>query len=487
MAAQRPAIDELLHERVNALENELRTARESLQATVEEMETSNEELQATNEELIASNEELQSTNEELHSVNEELYTVNAEYQAKIDELTELTADMNNLLEGTDVHTLFLDKELRIRKFTPRIGETFNLLPQDVGRRFETFAHTLQHDGLVEDIKRVLVEQTVGRAARSSPATAATSSCAILPYSGREDAAGGGAHPDRHLRARNGPSANWRSAKSATARCCDRSPPSSSPPTPRVGSPCAQEEWEAYTGHGWDEHRGEGWLEAFHPEDRARVRSRWHEAVTTAKPSRSRPASTAGPTGVYRWSVMRAAPLTGEGNRIREWVGHVVDIHERRVAETEVRRKEEQIRAIVGQQPGLHLGQGSQRSLPAGRAQCAGSVSAVPPTVDRQDRLRRDARWPTPTGLGPTSGRCWSTARRRSPRRRRLLDGEERTFLTTRFPLRDDRGRGLRPGRASPPTSPSASGRWRRPRTRWCAGIASWPCCRTSCARRWGPS
>ena len=84
-------------------------AKENLQATIEEMETSNEELQATNEELIASNEELQSTNEELHSVNEELYTVNAEYQTKIAELTELTADMNHLLEATEVHTLFVDQ------------------------------------------------------------------------------------------------------------------------------------------------------------------------------------------------------------------------------------------------------------------------------------------------------------------------------------------------------------------------------------------
>src|SRR4030095_5798235 len=143
---QRPSeMVDLLKERVAMLENELRATRESLQTTVEEMETNNEELQATNEELIASNEELQSTNEELNSVNEELYTVNGEYQAKIAELTELTADMNNLLEATEVHTLFLDRELRVRRFTPKVGETFNLMPQDVGRRFEAFSHSLKED------------------------------------------------------------------------------------------------------------------------------------------------------------------------------------------------------------------------------------------------------------------------------------------------------------------------------------------------------
>lgn len=138
-----------------SLESELRFTRENLQATIEELETSNEELQATNEELVASNEELQSTNEELHSVNEELYTVNAEYQKKIQELTELTADMENLLASTDVHTVFLDRDLCIRKFTPKMAEVFNLLPQDLGRRIDSFTYTIDHRTLVEDIQRVM--------------------------------------------------------------------------------------------------------------------------------------------------------------------------------------------------------------------------------------------------------------------------------------------------------------------------------------------
>ncbi|HET6882111.1 MAG TPA: chemotaxis protein CheB, partial [Pirellulales bacterium] len=141
--------------RLHELEDELRYTKENLQATVEEMETTNEELQATNEELVASNEELQSTNEELHSVNEELYTVNAEYQRKITELTELTDDMDNLLRSTDVGTIFLDRDLLIRKFTAKIAHAFQLLPQDVGRRIDSFAHNILHDGLLDDVRRVL--------------------------------------------------------------------------------------------------------------------------------------------------------------------------------------------------------------------------------------------------------------------------------------------------------------------------------------------
>jgi len=142
-------------DRLAEVEDELRYAKENLQATIEEMETTNEELQATNEELVASNEELQSTNEELHSVNEELYTVNAEHQRKITELTELTDDMDNLLRSTEVGTIFLDRQLRIRKFTPQIFHAFQILPQDIGRSIETFSHNIQHETLLDEVERVV--------------------------------------------------------------------------------------------------------------------------------------------------------------------------------------------------------------------------------------------------------------------------------------------------------------------------------------------
>ena len=152
-------VEGLTGEQVRALEDELTYTKEHLQAAVQEHEAANEELQATNEELIASNEELQSTNEELHSVNEELYTVNAEYQKKNVELQELHDDIEHLLNGTDVATMFLDRQLCIRKFTPRIAETFRVIPQDVGRPLRTFAHDLSHATLMADIERVLREGT----------------------------------------------------------------------------------------------------------------------------------------------------------------------------------------------------------------------------------------------------------------------------------------------------------------------------------------
>ncbi len=144
--------------RIQALEEELRITRESLQATLEETDTTNEELQATNEELVASNEELKSTNEELQSVNEELYTVNAEYQQKITQLTQLTNDMDNLLESTEIGTIFLDRAKTIRKFTPAASHSFSLLAQDEGRPIEHITHSLVYSELSADVDAVLRDE-----------------------------------------------------------------------------------------------------------------------------------------------------------------------------------------------------------------------------------------------------------------------------------------------------------------------------------------
>ncbi|MEM9383456.1 MAG: chemotaxis protein CheB [Pseudomonadota bacterium] len=149
---------EATDDQVLDLETELRYTREHLQTAVEDLETSNEELQATNEELMAANEELQSTNEELHSVNEELYTVNREHEGKIDELTELTSDMHNLLKSTEIGTVFLDSELRIRKFTPTAAYQFNLLEQDIGRPIAHLDKHIEFDEFNAHLEQVLQDR-----------------------------------------------------------------------------------------------------------------------------------------------------------------------------------------------------------------------------------------------------------------------------------------------------------------------------------------
>lgn len=148
-------IDDKVKQRIKDLEQELQYTKENLQATIEELETSNEELQATNEELIASNEELQSTNEELQSVNEELMTVNSEHQEKIQELMDLNNDMENLLSSTDMGVIFLDKDFRIRKFTPAVTREFNLLSLDLGRKITDISHKIKYKDFIKDAQGVL--------------------------------------------------------------------------------------------------------------------------------------------------------------------------------------------------------------------------------------------------------------------------------------------------------------------------------------------
>jgi two-component system CheB/CheR fusion protein len=144
------------------LEKELKYAREKIQDTLEAMQSSQEELKFTNEELQSTNEELQSTNEELmsskeemQSLNEELQTLNSELQSKVDDFSRVNNDMKNLLNSTDIATLFLDKDLKIRRFTIQAVKIFKLIKSDVGRPFTDLVSDLIYPDLSKDILKVL--------------------------------------------------------------------------------------------------------------------------------------------------------------------------------------------------------------------------------------------------------------------------------------------------------------------------------------------
>ena len=148
---------------IAALRQELRAKDEYLQSTHEELESSNEELKSSNEEMQSVNEELQSTNEELEtskeelqSVNEELATVNTELQTKVADLSRANNDMNNLLAGTGIGTVFVDHQLRILRFTPAVSQIINLIQSDVGRPVgHIVSNLVGYDGLVADTQAML--------------------------------------------------------------------------------------------------------------------------------------------------------------------------------------------------------------------------------------------------------------------------------------------------------------------------------------------
>ncbi|MGA7780663.1 MAG: PAS domain-containing protein, partial [Paraburkholderia sp.] len=144
------------------MERELRETRERLQSMIEEYETALEELKSSNEELVSVNEELQSTNEEMEaskeelvSLNEELHTVNTELNGKIEALDRANNDLRNLFDSTAVATVFLDRQLVIRSFTPAMTEVFNIRQSDRGRPITDLATPLKLNGFDQDIATVV--------------------------------------------------------------------------------------------------------------------------------------------------------------------------------------------------------------------------------------------------------------------------------------------------------------------------------------------
>ncbi len=142
---------------VSQLERELQRTKEQLQATIEQSETSteelkasNEELQAINEELRSASEELETSKEELQSINEELTTVNAELKSKVEETSKINDDLQNLITANDIGTIFVDRNIRIKRYTPRATDVFSIIPSDIGRSLLDITHRLEYDKLADD-------------------------------------------------------------------------------------------------------------------------------------------------------------------------------------------------------------------------------------------------------------------------------------------------------------------------------------------------
>jgi two-component system CheB/CheR fusion protein len=177
---------------VHRIEEELRQTKDRLRNTIEQYETSMEELKASNEELQAINEELRSASEELEtgkeelqSVNEELTTVNQELKEKVDEVARVNSDLENLMSSTEIATIFLDRALRIKLYTPPAAELFNIIPTDIGRPLKHITHTLSPDDFSKDAAVVLEDlQPIER--EVEPAEGRHYIARFLPYHDLDD-------------------------------------------------------------------------------------------------------------------------------------------------------------------------------------------------------------------------------------------------------------------------------------------------------------
>ncbi len=149
------AVRPRLEQELDALQAQRREMVEQYEASVEDLKASNEELQAMNEELRSATEELETGREELQSINEELITVNQELKAKVDEVDRTNSDLQNLMASTQIATVFLDRELRIKRYTPSAVPLFNLIPGDIGRPLSDLSHQLRYPAIASDAEQVL--------------------------------------------------------------------------------------------------------------------------------------------------------------------------------------------------------------------------------------------------------------------------------------------------------------------------------------------
>lgn len=144
-----------MEDELRRTKDQLRTTTEQYETSVEKLKVSNEELQAMNEELRSATEELETGKEDLQSVNEELTTVNRELKEKIEEISHANSDLQNLMRATDIATIFLDRDLKIKRYTPRATEIFNLIPADIGRPLAHITHSLAPDDFHKDAEKAL--------------------------------------------------------------------------------------------------------------------------------------------------------------------------------------------------------------------------------------------------------------------------------------------------------------------------------------------
>jgi two-component system CheB/CheR fusion protein len=193
MAPDATAVDTSGRDPVVAqLEDELRRVKEQLQSTIEQAETSTEELKASNEELQAINEELRSateeletSKEELQSINEELITVNHELKSKVEETGKINDDLQNLIASTDIATVFVDRGMSIKRYTPQACKVFNLIPTDVGRSLLDITHKLDYETLADDAAEAFQSlRQIEREVRSHDGTWYLAR--VLPYRTTED-------------------------------------------------------------------------------------------------------------------------------------------------------------------------------------------------------------------------------------------------------------------------------------------------------------
>ena len=312
-----------LHAELKAAQEALVASRHEHEASIQDLRAANEELQSINEEYRSTSEELETSKEELQSINEELQTVNAELKVKLQSISSAHSDLQNLTTATEIGTLFLDAQLRIKMFTPPVAALFNIAESDVGRQITDFTHQLEHDGIEREVKKVLRDLAPLESEVCSR-NGRWYMMRVRPYRTIEDRIDGTvmtfvditerlemerrlAESERRLRA----------LVQASAQVMYR-----------MNSDWSRmRELSGEAGLGDDDSGGDNWFARFiQPEDRQQV-----EETVTAAVARQAPFEieyrTRRADGTGAWALARAVPIFDESGALTEWFGIASDITE----------------------------------------------------------------------------------------------------------------------------------------------------------------
>jgi two-component system CheB/CheR fusion protein len=338
---------------VRQLEEEMQRMREQLRATVEMYETqaeefkaANEELQPMNEELRSASEELETGKEELQSVNEELTTVNAELKERVEEVGRANSDLQNLMHATQIGTLFLDRALHIKRYTPGMQEFFNLIPGDVGRPFAHLTHRLDYAGLVEDAEAVLktlhsVERETGtREGRFFLVR-------LIPYRTTDDRIDGVVITFVDITERKAAEERLSESEEQFRRAIEDAPIPVIMHAEDGEVLQVSRTWTELTGYTLEDvPTFEAWLTRAYGEGADAVRNHMRELFKGSRrtlniefPVRTREG------GLRHWSFSASSPGTLRDNR-RFIVGMAVDISERMLTDEALHRSEQRLRSVV---------------------------------------------------------------------------------------------------------------------------------------------
>jgi two-component system CheB/CheR fusion protein len=314
-----------LRQELDRARDENQSMREEMQTSQEELKSSNEELQSTNEELQSSNEELTTSKEEMQSLNEELQTVNHELQAKLDELSHSANDMKNLLNSTEIATLFLDGDLNVRRFTTPTTKIIKLIPGDMGRPITDLTSALDYPDLAGDTREVL-RTLAFKEKEVATRDGRWYAVRIMPYRTMENSVDGVVITFSDTSAAKALEKALRDQVSHLQQMADELPNLVWGSGTDGGCDYLSRQWLEYTGVPLKEQLGEGWLDQIHPDDRERVRVGWRAAIKTSSnfdsELRIRRAD-----GAYRWFKARSIPIRDPRGGILKWYGTSTDFDE----------------------------------------------------------------------------------------------------------------------------------------------------------------